>query len=140
MHQALSSPDLAHATREAASDVPARSTMSWLLRAEGAVLLGAAATLYPLTGHGWGLFFALFLVPDLSLLGYFGGPRIGAAVYNTGHHLAIPGVLALIGVVTGGAVWLAFALVWTAHIGFDRTLGFGLKYASGFRDTHLGHI
>ena len=34
----------------------------------------------------------------------------------------------------------ALALIWIAHIGLDRALGYGLKYATGFGDTHLGRI
>jgi hypothetical protein len=32
------------------------------------------------------------------------------------------------------------ALIWANHIGIDRMLGYGLKYAEGFRFTHLGRI
>jgi hypothetical protein len=32
------------------------------------------------------------------------------------------------------------ALIWLAHIGFDRALGYGLKYKAGFGFTHLGRI
>jgi hypothetical protein len=35
---------------------------------------------------------------------------------------------------------LLIAMIWLAHIGFDRALGYGLKYASGFGFTHLGRI
>jgi hypothetical protein len=123
-----------------APDAAAHPRMTKMLRLEGLALLAGAAMLYPSAGHGWGWFFALFLVPDLSLLGYLGSRRIGAAVYNVGHHLAIPAVLAVLGVFLGGNFLLACAAIWAAHIGFDRALGYGLKYSSGFRDTHLGRI
>jgi hypothetical protein len=35
---------------------------------------------------------------------------------------------------------LSLATIWIAHIGFDRALGYGLKYGSGFTHTHLGRI
>jgi hypothetical protein len=32
------------------------------------------------------------------------------------------------------------ALIWIAHIGLDRALGYGLKLSTSFSDTHLGPI
>lgn len=110
--------------------------VAWLLRAEGLCLLTAAVQLYARSGSDWRLFAALFLVPDLSFLAYLAGPRAGAAVYNCAHSLIGPLALAGIGLAAGSA--LPIALIWTAHIGFDRALGYGLKYADGFSHTHLG--
>ncbi|RKQ33951.1 DUF4260 family protein [Oceanobacillus halophilus] len=31
-------------------------------------------------------------------------------------------------------------LIWTAHIGMDRMIGFGLKYPTAFKDTHIQRI
>jgi hypothetical protein len=39
--------------------------------------------------------------------------------------------------VTDHRTTLLLSLIWTAHIGFDRLLGFGLKYSNRFKDTHL---
>lgn len=111
-----------------------------LLRLEGAIVLGAALAAYAHQGGGWGVFAALFLVPDLSLLGYLAGPRIGAAVYNAGHSHAVPATLAAVAWLVVSPALLLGATIWVAHIGFDRMLGYGLKYASGFRDTHLGRV
>jgi hypothetical protein len=110
-----------------------------LPRLEGLVLLAGAAVLYGATGASWWLFALLFLAPDLSMLGYLGGPRIGAAAYNAAHATIGPVALGLIGWVTAPGL-VPLALIWLAHIGFDRALGYGLKYASDFRDTHLGRI
>ena len=109
-----------------------------LLRLEGLVLLGLALVAYHHVGLGWGWFAALFLVPDLSLLGYLAGARVGAIVYNTGHSTIGAAALTLVGLQLPEV--LPFAAIWFAHIGFDRALGYGLKYASGFRDTHLGKV
>lgn len=111
-----------------------------LLRAEGAALLIVSAILYFKAGETWWLFAILFLAPDLSLLGYLGGARIGSIVYNAAHTLTAPLLLA-----AGGLLWpakslTALALIWIAHIGFDRLVGYGLKYAAGFGFTHLGHV
>ena len=109
------------------------------LRAEGLAVLAAAVGLYAHAGYSGWLFAALFLVPDLSLLGYLGGSRAGAIVYNSCHSLLGPLVLGL-GAVLVAPVLGPYALIWLAHVGFDRALGYGLKYATGFRHTHLGRI
>lgn len=115
-----------------------------LLRLEGAALLALAVAAYSHwcvpQGQGWGLGAACFFLPDLALLAYLVGPRIGAVCYNSTHSLL--GAAACLGVALagGGGYWLAAGLVWAAHIGFDRMLGYGLKYGSGFGHTHLGRI
>lgn len=111
-----------------------------LLRAEGAALLIVAGMLYGETGAAWWLFAVLFLAPDLSFLGYVAGPRAGAVVYNAAHSLVGPIALAIAGLLLPSLPALALALIWVAHIGFDRLLGYGLKYAAGFGFTHLGRI
>jgi hypothetical protein len=111
-----------------------------LLRLEGAALLVLAAFLYPKVNDSWWLFAALVLVPDLSFLGYLAGPRVGAAVYNAAHVTIGPFALAILGFVLPAVILDAIALIWLAHIGVDRLLGFGLKYPAGFAFTHLGKI
>ena len=83
-------------------------------------------------GESWLLFVVLFLVPDLSMLGYLGGPRIGAVSYNLFHTHAPPGMLAAFGLLAGSSLLVSVALVWFSHIGFDRMVGFGLKYPTEF--------
>ncbi len=111
-----------------------------LVRTEGAVLLALSILLYGLTGESWLLFVVLFLVPDLSMLGYLGGPLIGAVSYNLFHTYAPAGLLAAFGLLSGNSLLLSVALVWFSHIGFDRMVGFGLKYPTGFFDTHLHRL
>jgi hypothetical protein len=127
------------ATATATTVIP-RGAPSLLLRLEGAIVLAGAIAAFAHQGGGWGMFAALFLVPDLSLLGYLAGPRIGAAVYNAGHSHAMPATLAAVAWLVGSPALLLGATIWVAHIGFDRMLGYGLKYTSGFRDTHLGRV
>lgn len=114
-----------------------------LLRVEGACVLVASLLAYRAYGLGWGAFALWFLAPDLSFLGYLAGPRVGAAAYNAAH--AYVGAVACLaaGVAWPGVVpaWLpAAGLIWAAHIGMDRALGYGLKYATAFGATHLGPI
>ncbi|MBR0681496.1 DUF4260 domain-containing protein [Roseomonas eburnea] len=109
------------------------------LRAEGLALMAAAAGAYAVLDGNWWAFALLFLAPDLTMLGYLGGPRLGAALYNAGHSTIGPLALAA----AGSAWWpaaLPVAMIWLAHIGFDRALGYGLKSPAGFGVTHLGRV
>ncbi len=125
-----------------ASEVPARAAATGgvapLLRLEGlAVFLGAVSA-YSWLGGSWPLFALLLLAPDLAMLGYRFGPGIGAAAYNAVHTYLTPAALGAAGLALGAPTMQALALIWIAHIGLDRALGYGLKYATGFGDTHLG--
>jgi len=111
-----------------------------LLRIEGFMLMSCAMGLYFRAGGDWKQFALLFLFPDLSFAGYLGGPRIGAAAYNMMHSTVAPLVLGAAGVLLNAPLALAVALIWMAHIGFDRALGYGLKHGTGFGFTHLGRI
>jgi hypothetical protein len=115
-------------------------TVRALLRLEGLVVLAASVAAYARFGSGWGLFAACFLLPDLSFLGYLANARVGAAAYNAAHS-SVGGIgLIAIGAVLGAPAFVTAGLVWTAHVGFDRALGYGLKYGRGFGFTHLGPI
>ncbi|MBS0453244.1 MAG: DUF4260 domain-containing protein [Proteobacteria bacterium] len=111
-----------------------------LLRAEGVALLLLSMAAYARFGGEWSFFALTFLLPDLALLAYLAGPRAGAVVYNAAHSLVVPAVLLALGLATDLAPVFDLALVWAAHIGLDRALGFGLKYARGFAYTHLGQL
>lgn len=108
-----------------------------LLRLEGLAVLVVATVLYAKLDASWWLFAALIIAPDLSMVGYIANNRVGAALYNAAHWYVPP--LALIaGGALGSETRLAtIGLVWAAHIGLDRALGYGLKYGEGFRMTHL---
>lgn len=111
-----------------------------VLQLEGLGILLLALAANARWGIDWGHFALFFFVPDLSLLGYFAGPRIGAAVYNSGHsYLGAMACLAL-GVLLPVPLLLHAGILWAAHIGFDRALGYGLKYSNSFGLTHLGLI
>lgn len=111
-----------------------------LLHLEGVVVLAAAIALYFDAGYGWLLLVLLFLAPDLSMLGYLGGPRVGALAYDVVHTYALPVALGAVGVLGGYGLATQLALVWAAHIGMDRMLGYGLKYPTAFKDTHLQRV
>jgi hypothetical protein len=124
--------------RQPFTDGVVHSAPKLLLRMEGAAALGAAVYAYPQFGSGWGVFALLFLLPDLSMLGYLANPRIGAATYNFGHSYLAPAALAIFGLQIGIPMLISIALIWFAHIGFDRAVGYGFKYADAFKHTHLG--
>jgi uncharacterized protein DUF4260 len=111
-----------------------------LQRIEGGTALLVAVLLYAKLGDWWLLFIALILAPDVFMLGYLRGPVAGAAVYNLGHTGLLPGLLAAAGLLGNGRLAIAIALIWFAHIGVDRLLGYGLKFSTSFQDTHLGAI
>jgi hypothetical protein len=113
------------------------SIRRWL-RLEGLIVFLSALYLHGLEGGSWLLFAVLFFAPDVCFAAYLAGPRLGAAVYNLAHSYVGPLVLAVALLAIGAE--LALPLVWVAHLGFDRALGYGLKYSSGFGDTHLGRI
>jgi hypothetical protein len=116
------------------------SSVNLLLRLEGLAVAAVTAALYARTGASWWLFAALWLAPDLSMLGYLAGPCRSARVYNAFHTYAGPAVLALSALLLHAHGALAVALIWANHIGVDRLLGYGLKYADGFGYTHLGRV
>jgi hypothetical protein len=112
----------------------------FLLRIEGALDLALSLIFYQAIHADWLLFVVLLLVPDLSILGYLRGVRLGTICYNLVHTLTGPFLLIGCAYLTRSLWLLPYALIWTAHIGLDRMLGFGLKHPSGFRDTHLGRM
>lgn len=111
-----------------------------LLRLEGLALFAGMTLLYALWDGSWWVYALLFLAPDLSFAGYLAGPRIGAAVYNAAHSYLAPMALMTTGLALLSPLTLSLAMIWLAHIGIDRALGYGLKYSTGFGFTHLGRI
>ena len=111
-----------------------------ILRLEGLALLLLASGAYFLLGGNLWLFVLLFFAPDLSFIADTAGRRTGALAYNAVHTTILPAALGAIGWLTDVSLLWQIALVLAAHIGFDRTLGYGLKYSYAFGDTHLGRV
>lgn len=86
------------------------------------------------------LLLVLALAPDLSILGYVAGARVGAASYDAAHTSVLPIALGVSGFLADADLAMQLALIWLTHIGVDRLLGYGLKYPTGFRDTHLQRL
>jgi hypothetical protein len=112
------------------------------LHLDGLALLALAIVVYAVAEGPWWLFLALLLAPDLFMLSYLAGPRIGSIVYNAGHALLWPVVLVSAGLLgtsaSADSVVLQIGIIWAAHIGMDRAFGFGYKYPTRFNDTDIG--
>jgi hypothetical protein len=110
------------------------------LHAEGVAAFVAGAAIYLQAGGNPWFLLPLLLIPDVSAIGYLAGPRIGAFVYDLVHNWAV-GIAVLGGAALTGAtaLWIAGAIL-VAHVGMDRAIGYGLKYPTHFKDTHLQRI
>lgn len=111
-----------------------------VLGLEGAAVAAGAVAVYFSADFPWWLLLALVLVPDVSLLGYLAGPRVGADCYDALHTYAGAVALAAVGVVADVEVASQLGLIWLTHIGVDRAVGYGLKYPSAFKGTHLQRL
>ena len=114
--------------------------MKSLLKLEELAQLLLAVLVFAHLPYAWWVLPATFLLPDLSMLGYLAGPRVGAASYNLAHHKALAIVVGAAGWALGLPVLVLAGAVLLFHSAFDRLLGYGLKYTTGFQDTHLGRV
>lgn len=107
---------------------------------EAGMLLLAIAAFYLQSPYAWWVFLLCILLPDLSMLGYAAGNKAGAFVYNFVHHKGVAILVYLAGYYFH-TDWLLFTgIILFAHSCMDRIFGYGLKYVTGFKDTHLGEI
>jgi Domain of unknown function (DUF4260) len=111
-----------------------------LLHIEGLAIFILSVYVYSYFEFSWLLFFLLLLVPDLSMLGYLLNNQVGAFSYNLFHTYSFPIVFLLLGVILSIPFMLNIGLIWSAHIGMDRFIGYGLKYPTNFKDTHFQRI
>jgi hypothetical protein len=111
-----------------------------LLHLEGVTVFIGAIILYAHLRGDALPFIALLFSPDLSMLGYLMNARVGAVTYNIAHLYALPIALAALGLASQNTVLVQLALIWFAHIGMDRTVGYGFKYPNAFKDTHLQRV
>ena len=124
-----------------ARGVDAEST--WIrpwLRAEGVAAFAAGLAGFLFLGLPWWAFALLLIAPDVSMVGYLRGPRVGAILYNLAHDLATGVAVAGLGLAIGSVPLAAAGAILVAHSGMDRVAGYGLKYPDAFQHTHLGWI
>jgi hypothetical protein len=110
------------------------------LRAEGIATLVAGLAGFLYLGLPWWAFALLLITPDVSMVGYLRGPRVGAILYNVAHDLATGVAIVGLGLAIGSVPMTAAGAILVAHSGMDRMMGYGLKLPSSFKDTHLGRI
>ena len=103
---------------------------TWV-RLEGLAVFAASLLFYRWQLEPWSRLLWLFLTPDLSFVGYLAGPALGARVYNLAHTYVGPIFLACWGLSIGREDVVPLALIWMAHIGLDRLLGFPLRGPQG---------
>jgi hypothetical protein len=115
-------------------------SVRFALRLEGAAVGAGAVALYLDQGYSWLAFFLLWLAPDVGALGYLAGKRAGAVVYDVTHFEGWPIALGAVGVLVDFGLAVQLALIWLSHIGIDRAIGYGLKYPTAFKDTHLQRL
>ncbi len=111
-----------------------------LLHIEGGCVVVVSCILYQQVHGHWSWFLILLLVPDLSMLGYLINKRLGAVCYNFVHTYSVPLLFFIVSRLLHNQSWDWVLLIWIAHIGLDRAIGYGLKYPTGFRDMHLGKV
>jgi hypothetical protein len=122
------------------SHMQAVSVPNILLRLEGLTVFVGAVALFINQG-GSGLLFALLIfAPDLGMIGYMKNARVGSMTYNAVHSYAVPAIVLALALIANTTLGIQIALIWFAHIGVDRTLGYGLKYPDNFKHTHLNEV
>lgn len=114
--------------------------MNKLLKIEEFALLLLGIWAFQLTELSWWWFLGLFLLPDIGMIGYLVGEKIGAWTYNLFHHRTIATVLFFAGYFFKNQALEVSGIILFSHIAFDRIMGYGLKYEKGFKFTHLGEI
>lgn len=111
-----------------------------LVRVEGLAVLLLSIYFYSTLDFSWLLFFVLLFIPDLSMLGYLRNNKVGAIIYNIFHSYSLPITMVFIGMLFVNTITLTIGIIWIAHIGLDRMIGYGLKYQTDFKDTHIQRI
>ena len=114
--------------------------MKSIIQLEEVLMFVLGIYLFSLLDYKWYWFLILILTPDIGMLGYLFGNKVGAALYNIFHHKGLAIVLYLIGIYFDMAEMQLIGIILFSHSAMDRILGYGLKYEKGFKFTHLGEI
>lgn len=107
---------------------------------EAAIFAGTLVAFYGSLPGPWWLFILMLLAPDLSMVGYLGGPRVGAFTYNLVHHRGVAVALYFAGIFAESRLIIWAGVILFLHSTADRVFGYGLKYPDSFQNTHLGQI
>ena len=130
-----------HTTRPLTSERARRLSLpALLLRLESAAILIGAIALYADAGWSWLAFVGLLIAPDISLLALAVNDRLGAVLYDVVHNYTLPVALGVVSLLADASLGVQIATVWIAHIGMDRQIGYGLRYPSNSKETHLQRL
>jgi hypothetical protein len=111
-----------------------------ILRAEGLVVFVVCLFWYSNLNASWLLFILLWLVPDISMVGYLKDTKLGAIIYNLVHNYILALVVCAFGIFFGNNLIVSIGVIWVSHIGLDRFMGYGLKYPDSFKHTHIQQL
>lgn len=114
--------------------------MKNLIKLEELAQFALGIFLFSQLDYAWWWFLALVLLPDLSMIGYTKGPKVGAFLYNLFHHKALGIIIFIIGYFVLSQPIQLTGIILFAHSAMDRLFGYGLKLNTGFKYTHLGII
>ncbi len=110
------------------------------LKIEEVFMFGLGIYLFSLLPYQWWWFLVLILTPDIGMIGYLFGNKVGAFMYNLFHHKGVAIAIYLLGVYLSSPVVQLIGVILFSHSAMDRIMGYGLKYDKGFKFTHLGEI
>lgn len=114
--------------------------MKNILKLEEAAMFGGSIYAFSLLGYSWWVYAALILTPDIGMLGYLVNKKVGAITYNIFHHKALAICVAALGLLVGSTPILLAGIILFGHAAMDRMMGYGLKFYTGFKNTHLGEL
>ncbi|UBM57577.1 DUF4260 domain-containing protein [Marinilongibacter aquaticus] len=114
--------------------------MKGLIRLEEWVQFAFGICLFSLLPYAWWWFLVLILLPDIGMLGYLAGTKVGAWAYNLFHHKGLALLVLVMGYIAKQDAMALVGIILFAHSSMDRALGYGLKYEDDFKNTHLGHL
>lgn len=117
-----------------------RGVPNVVLRLEGAVVFAGSIAVFSQHGQAWWLYPVLLLTPDIFMIGYLKNTKLGSITYNIGHAYPAAAAVLVTGLLTEAHLVAAIGAIWFGHIGWDRMFGYGLKYATSFKHTHLGDL
>jgi len=114
--------------------------MNAILKLEEALMFALGIYLFSLLDYQWWWFLVLILAPDIGMVGYAFGNKVGALMYNIFHHKGLAIIMYLSGIFLSLPLLQLIGIILFSHASMDRIFGYGLKYDKGFKYTHLGEI
>jgi len=107
---------------------------------EGVLILVCSMWWFHLNGGNWWWFALLLFSFDVFSLGYYINKKAGIFLDNFGHTLVVPLTIMLLATPGYKHHLFNFALIWTSHIGMDRSFGLGLMSGKRFLSAILRRI